>query len=84
MELLGLTSATEGDAVRMDAKWRVLGTVGHAEHMHVRGNTYSAELVIEPVDGVWRMTGFTLTDVDRTDAGVMTPKPEEPEGSLSE
>lgn len=47
----------------------MLGTVGYSEHLHVRGNAYSAELTIEPVDGAWRITAFELTDVDRTDAG---------------
>lgn len=78
MELLSLTAQSRGDVVAMDAKWRVLGTVGHAEHMHVRGNAYSAALTLEPVDGVWRLTGFALTDVDRTDAGGLQPKEDNP------
>ena len=78
MELLGLAARTEGDLVTMDAKWRVLGTVGHAEHMHVRGNVYSAALTLEPVDGAWRLTGFELKDVDRTDAGGMQPQEDNP------
>lgn len=69
MEFLGLQAQTDGDAVTMDARWRVLGTVGHAEHMHVRGNVYSAALVFEPVEDAWKITGFELKDVDRTEAG---------------
>ena len=38
MELLGLSARSADNVVTIDAKWRVLGTVGHAEHMHVRGN----------------------------------------------
>lgn len=71
MELAGLTSRLDGTTFNMTVTWRVVGTVGHATHLHVRGNTYSADLVVEPVDGAWRMTGFDLTDVDRTDAGEM-------------
>ncbi|MCB5200219.1 hypothetical protein LGQ03_13290 [Loktanella sp. TSTF-M6] len=71
MELEGLTSRQDGEAFDMNVTWRVVGTVGHATHLHVRGNTYSANLMIEPVDGAWRMTSFELTDVDRTDAGEM-------------
>lgn len=78
MELLGLAARAVGDAVTMDAKWRVLGTVGHAEHMHVRGNVYSAALTLEPVDGAWRLTGFDLRDVDRTDAGGLQPQEDNP------
>lgn len=50
---------------------RVVGTVDHATHLPVRGNTYAVDLTIEPVDGAWRMTTFDLTDVDRTDRGTM-------------
>jgi len=78
MELLGLSARSQDDVVSIDAKWRVLGTVGHAEHMHVRGNAYSAALTLEPVEGVWRLTGFRLKDVDRTDAGGLQPKTENP------
>lgn len=78
MELLGLSARSQDDVVTIDAKWRVLGTVGHAEHMHVRGNAYSAALTLEPVEGAWRLTGFLLKDVDRTDAGGLQPKTENP------
>jgi hypothetical protein len=78
MELLDLRSNPSGGTVQVSAKWRVLGTVGHAEHLHVRGNAYAADLVLSPVDDAWRLTGFTLTDVDRTEAGTMQPKVEGP------
>ncbi len=78
MELLSLSARSQGDAVTLDARWRVLGTVGHAEHMHVRGNAYAAELTLEPVEGAWRLTAFRLKDVDRTDAGGLQPKTENP------
>ncbi len=78
MEMLRIGGRRDGGTVRLDARWRVLGTVGHAEHLHVRGNVYAAELVVEPVDGAWRMTGFTLNDVDRSGAGGMQPRPQDP------
>lgn len=71
LQLLTLETRRVGDTLNMDAVWRVLGTVGHAEHKHVRGNAYSADLVIEPVDGAWKITDFHLRDVDRTAAGTM-------------
>lgn len=73
MELISLSTRPEGEELIMDATWRVIGTVGHAEHMHVRGNTYTADLRVTPVDGSWRFTGFTLRDVDRSDAGEFIP-----------
>jgi len=60
---------TVGETVMIDAAWQVVGTVGHGEHVHVRGNTYRAELAIAMVDEAWKMTGFRLVDVDRTGAG---------------
>lgn len=71
MELAGLSSRRAGNAFRMTVSWRVVGTVGHATHLHVRGNTYAADLTIEPVGEGWRMTSFDLTDVDRSDAGLL-------------
>lgn len=58
-----------GERLDVDAEWVVIGIVGHQEHQHVRGNTYRAALTIEPVEGAWRITGFDLLDVDRSDAG---------------
>lgn len=88
MELLGLAARSGDDVVTIDAKWRVLGTVGHAEHMHIRGNAYSAALTLEPIDGEWRLTGFDLRDVDRTDAGGLQPQTDNPffdvDGTLTE
>lgn len=49
MELIKLSSRGTGTTIRWDAKWRVVGTVGHATHLHVRGNTYAASLTLAPV-----------------------------------
>lgn len=69
IKLLNTQVAREKTALRIDASWQVIGTVGHSEHMHVRGNTYSADLTVAPVDGAWRITDFTLLDVNRDTAG---------------
>lgn len=69
MRLINATSRRQGETFIVDARWEVIGTVGHSEHMHVRGNTYSADLTIEPVDGAWKITAFDLTDVSRQAAG---------------
>ena len=73
MEMLRIDTARDGEVFTWDARWRVVGTVGHATHLHVRGNIYAAILGVAPVDGAWRITDFELTDVDRTDAGQMVP-----------
>lgn len=78
LELISLSSRAAEGAVTIDARWRVLGTVGHAEHLHVRGNAYSARLRLEPAAEAWRLTGFTLLDVDRSEAGTTTARVEGP------
>lgn len=58
------------EGYRIDAAWRVVGQVAHRTHRHERINLYAADLVLQPVEGRWKLTGFTITDVDRaTDLG---------------
>ncbi len=82
MEMMRIDGSYGSQHVTLDAKWRVLGTVGHAEHLHVRGNAYLADLRLEPVDGAWRITEFELTDVDRTGAGEMQERADNPQTVL--
>lgn len=79
-EIKLLTSSVSGTAGRMviDASWQVIGTVGHAEHLHVRGNTYRADLTVAPIGDAWKITRFALLDVSRDDAGETFAAP--PEG----
>ncbi|MEM1366127.1 MAG: hypothetical protein AAGH82_10310 [Pseudomonadota bacterium] len=79
IKLLNSSAQSAGDGLSIDASWQVIGTVGHAEHMHVRGNTYSADLSVAPVDGAWRITDFELLEVNRDDAGetFVVPPPEQ-------
>jgi hypothetical protein len=53
--------------------------VGHTEHLHVRGNTYSADFRISPIDGAWRVEEFELIDVDRDTAGETFTPSEKPD-----
>ncbi|WP_415919509.1 hypothetical protein [Tateyamaria sp. SN6-1] len=76
IKLLNTQVARDNSALLIDASWQVIGTVGHAEHMHVRGNTYSADLTVAPVDGAWRITDFELLDVNRDNAGETFPAPQ--------
>lgn len=69
IKLLNTKVAREDMTLLIDASWQVIGTVGHAEHLHVRGNTYSADLTVAPVEGAWRITDFALLDVNRDTAG---------------
>ena len=65
LKLTGMTTRRDGAALEMDATWEVVGIVGHAEHQHVRGNTYRARLTVAPVDSRWKVTRFDLLDVVR-------------------
>ena len=69
IKLLTTQVTRENASLLIDASWQVIGTVGHAEHLHVRGNTYSADLTVSPVDGAWRITDFDLREVNRDEAG---------------
>jgi hypothetical protein len=42
--------------------WTIGGSVGHWGHIHERRNQYRARLDIEPVDGVWKLTGLTIEE----------------------
>jgi len=75
IKLLNTRVERNGATLELDASWQVIGTVGHAEHLHVRGNTYSADLVVTPVEDAWKITAFTLRDVNRDAAGETFPAP---------
>ncbi|MEO0638055.1 MAG: hypothetical protein AAFY73_15645 [Pseudomonadota bacterium] len=77
IKLLNTTVTRQDQSLVFDASWQVIGTVGHAEHMHVRGNTYSADLTVAPIDGAWRITDFELLDVSRDAAGETFPAPQD-------
>jgi hypothetical protein len=76
IKLLKTQVSREESSLIIDASWQVIGTVGHAEHMHVRGNTYNADVTVSPVEGAWRITDFELLDVNRDTAGETFPAPQ--------
>lgn len=79
IKLLTSQVTRAGAELTIDASWQVIGTVGHAEHLHVRGNTYNADLLVTPVEGAWRITGFNLREVNRDAAGETFLAPDAPE-----
>jgi len=42
-----------------------MGTVGHWGH--IRQNQYEANIIVEPVDGAWKITGLELLEEKRID-----------------
>ncbi len=49
------------------AGWTALGTVGHWGHIHTRENQYQANISVEAVGGVWKITDLELLEEKRID-----------------
>ena len=49
------------------AGWTALGTVGHWGHIHTRENQYEANISVEAVGGVWKITDLELLEEKRID-----------------
>jgi len=69
IKLLDTKAVRRGTKIEIDASWQVIGTVGDTGHVHVLGNTYSAEMTAKPVQGAWRITDFNLLDIRTDGAG---------------
>ena len=46
-------------------QWNVLGAVGHWGHIHQRAIRYDAEITVQPIDGVWKVTDLQLLSEER-------------------
>ena len=60
-----LKPMADGVGFQAKCEWTVSGSVGHWGHTHRRTNQYAAVLIIEPRDGVWKITSLTITDQQR-------------------
>jgi hypothetical protein len=60
---LQMLDSERGIAAR--CTWTVAAAVGHWGHIHQRRNQYVADLRIEDIDGVWRITALELIDEKR-------------------
>ena len=65
VEMLNVEAEREGVGFRARSTWNVAASVGHWGHIHQRRNQYVAELSVEPVDGVWKITGLELIQEER-------------------
>ena len=54
-------------AMTFNSTWTALGSVGHWGHVHMRKNQYEAKLTVEPVNGVWKITGLEMIEEKRID-----------------
>jgi hypothetical protein len=65
IEMLEVKAESQGSSFRATSTWNVAASVGHWGHVHQRRNQYVAEMMIEPVDGVWKITGLELIEEKR-------------------
>ena len=70
VELLAVIDVPKPNALpafTLRSRWTALGTVGHWGHVHPRQNLYEALVTIEPVTGVWKITGLEVLNEQRLD-----------------
>jgi hypothetical protein len=56
---------TQGDALTVESRWNVSGSVGHWGHIHQRRNGYHARLEISETGGAWKLTGLEILQEER-------------------
>ena len=65
LDLVEIEAEPAGSGFLATCTWNLGASVGHWGHIHQRRNQYTAELVIEAVDGVWKITGMELIAEER-------------------
>ena len=55
----------DGNRLIITGNWNVSGSVGHWGHVHQRTNGYRANLEIDEIDGVWKLTGLEILEEQR-------------------
>jgi hypothetical protein len=65
MQAIELVAADEPNAFRANATWNVHGSVGHWGHVHTRSNQYQAELLIQAIDGRWKLIDMNVLQEQR-------------------
>lgn len=61
----GGASSLDPRAFARSCQWTVAGTVEHWGHIHARTNRYTAEFLVEPCDGAWKITGLEVGDQEK-------------------
>jgi hypothetical protein len=65
LQAIDILPAEEPSAFRADVTWNVNGSVGHWGHVHTRSNQYQAELLIQVVDGRWKLIDMDVLQEKR-------------------
>ncbi len=64
LEVHGVLGGESG-GLSVDATWKVSGSVSHFGHTHYRQNRNRAEIILAPVEGIWKIVGITIIDEQR-------------------
>jgi hypothetical protein len=62
VELGEVLAERSGPGFRALATWVVAGSVGHWGHVHQRSNRYHASLIVQPVDGAWKLADLEILE----------------------
>jgi len=57
--------STTDDALTIEARWNVAGSVGHWGHVHQRINGYHANVTIRDIEGQWKLSGLEILEEER-------------------
>ena len=57
--------STDGNALTVEARWTVAGSVGHWGHIHQRTNAYHANVIVDDTDGQWKLSGLEILEEER-------------------
>ncbi len=64
LEVHGMRGGGSGGLV-VDVTWKVSGSVSHFGHTHYRQNRNRAEIILAPIDGIWKIVGIEIIDEQR-------------------
>jgi hypothetical protein len=55
----------DDQALTVEARWNVGGSVGHWGHIHQRTNGYHANVTLEVIEGNWKLSGLEILQEER-------------------
>ena len=58
-------AGADGNALIVEVRWNVSGSVGHWGHVHQRTNAYHANITIADSDGAWKLTSLDILEEER-------------------
>ena len=60
LELVDIEARPNGAGFNATCTWKLAASVGHWGHIHQRRNQYVAEMTVQPIGGVWKITKMEL------------------------